>query len=626
MSPTTSAASPSVLEQVFSNPNQGAPVFKFGNGDQGPSGAQYFPTLPPIPGHVSPWQLVEWKKSQYLNPSAVKINDPSTYSSLYGNAQYSWSTQSGESSFQIYHDTSGTPWALGLNESGGTMTSAGGSDIFLQSKTSLPDVNFGNTITLQLQAQITQAEISYASAQAKAKHLVNAHVGVGFSVWFNEPGTTSYNATLPSFQADMNILVSESPNSPTGPYLMATPNKLGGASLIYGATLPGDPSLPFAASGQSSNLSYTLNNYLQDMVTQPWAVSNGAGQISWHFLPSVTQNLSMWTLRSISVGIETDSSVQELGSHFNGPQGTVSAGVIVSNLSVTSATNQPYSPSSFSDPIRVPDTHGQAILPWQEVAPGQTPPLANEAHLTTSSNTVIGGSSLLTVADFTGGNTIIGGSGGVNLAVSKGADVITTASGARDTLRLAGGDTVTALGTDTITTLGSALVRFGSGALSFVGGAGLATILGGTGAYHINGGSGGLDFVAGSGSGTVAGGSGADTIVGGSGNLGILGGSGNLIFTAGSGITTIKQSTGTATVVFGSGRTNVTAGSGYDVFQALYGHGGGTDTIKNFRFGIDTLQYQGFIENPVQSSSWGSSSSIIHLVDGSTISLIYSSQ
>ena len=349
--------------QIFQDPSQGGDILKFGDGEQGGHGAIYYPTLPPIPGTLSQWQLVEWKKAQYLDPTLVSYNNPNTYNNFYGIAPYYWSTPDGSSAFAIYDQPSGSGLAFGLNSSGGIRNPNGGTDVFLQSEYSGSSVNFGSPITVNLDAQVTQAELSYNSVYAQQNQLVSAHFDIGFSVWFNNPTSAFYDNKLPSFQSDLDIIISMSQNSPSGPYLMATPNRFGGADLIYGNTLPGDQTLAFSSAQNPTALTYNLNHYLQDMITQPWAVQDGSGSVTYHWLPEITKNMSLWTLSSVGIGLETAAGTAAPGTSNLEPQGSVSAGIIISNISITDNTNQIYNPSSFSDPVRLPGS--KQVLPWQ---------------------------------------------------------------------------------------------------------------------------------------------------------------------------------------------------------------------------------------------------------------------
>jgi hypothetical protein len=182
----------------------------FGDGGSQNAAPTYFGILPKIAGPTSEWSLLEWSKIQYLNPSAMQVRPVSTYDPLYGNAAYSWATPDGESAMQIYGNGTTTPWVYDLRSSGGILTNGGGTNVFLSDSTIAANANFGKQITYQLQAKIDTATVAYYSAAARSNGTVLAQVFSGFTLKFNQPGSSNYNAMLPTFNAFMQIGISNS--------------------------------------------------------------------------------------------------------------------------------------------------------------------------------------------------------------------------------------------------------------------------------------------------------------------------------------------------------------------------------------------------------------------------------
>jgi Ca2+-binding RTX toxin-like protein len=96
--------------------------------------------------------------------------------------------------------------------------------------------------------------------------------------------------------------------------------------------------------------------------------------------------------------------------------------------------------------------------------------------------------------------------------------------------------------------------------------------------------------VAGLGNDIVFGGEGADRLQGGGGNDLVAGGAGNDILSGGNGKDFMWGGAGNDVIAAGGGDATMSGGSGADAFQ--FGAGGfGDDTIVDFQFGVDTLQF-----------------------------------
>ncbi len=176
--------------------------------------------------------------------------------------------------------------------------------------------------------------------------------------------------------------------------------------------------------------------------------------------------------------------------------------------------------------------------------PTSPPPVTSSSSgtgpmtLTSSGQSVTGGSSSLTVIDQAGGNTVMGGSGGLVFSTTAGGDLIQTASGATDTIDLALASTVVSNGTDVINggTLGANQTITANGA---------ATITGSTGSnvYTLNG----VDSLASNGTDTVKLGQGAQATIAATASLSVTEAGASLsLSVAGNG--TVGISGGAATI------------------------------------------------------------------------------
>jgi hypothetical protein len=119
-------------------------------------------------------------------------------------------------------------------------------------------------------------------------------------------------------------------------------------------------------------------------------------------------------------------------------------------------------------------------------------------------------------------------------------------------------------------------------------------------------------------------------ITGGSGAIEMVGGTGAGAeeMRTGSGQAFIGLNNNADMVVGGSGDSIVIGGTGPDLFAFLYGHAGGSETIINFKIGIDALLFDpGYGGHAVASESvenvagWGKSD-VLTLSDNTTITLV----
>ncbi|WP_319823989.1 Ig-like domain-containing protein [Thalassovita sp.] len=148
-------------------------------------------------------------------------------------------------------------------------------------------------------------------------------------------------------------------------------------------------------------------------------------------------------------------------------------------------------------------------------------------------------------------------------------------------LGTAGGDTIDALG-------GRDRVDGGGGDDSLLGGAGRDTLIGGLGDDTITG-SGGSDRLFGN--------AGLDVLLGGGGRDKVIGGSGRDNLNGGSSDDLLKGGTGNDTLIGGTGDDTLIGGAGADQF--IFAEACGSDLIKGYETGIDTLQVTAALWNGV---------------------------
>ena len=230
-------------------------------------------------------------------------------------------------------------------------------------------------------------------------------------------------------------------------------------------------------------------------------------------------------------------------------------------------------------------------------------------------------------ATVSGGAATLGDNGGTVVATTTApSGSAVTVSGAAS-LSSVGADTVHAgSGTEAVTLHAAhAQVWGGAGTLSVSDQDGTTgdgeTVHGGSGALSYDQGPGALTFIGGTGSASINAEYGSANVMAGSGNITLTGGSAGLSFTAGTGHADVTLTPGGGTITLGSGSTTVHEASygAADTFNFQAGHGGGTDVVTGFRFGVDRVNFGGL---SITSATQGTGGLNVTLNDGTHITMI----
>ena len=230
-------------------------------------------------------------------------------------------------------------------------------------------------------------------------------------------------------------------------------------------------------------------------------------------------------------------------------------------------------------------------------------------------------------ASVAGGAASIGDNdGGVAVTTTAAAGTAVTVGGAAS-VSSGGADTIQAgSGTEAIALHAAhAQVYGGSGALTVVDQdwttGDTETVHGGSGSLSYDQGPGALTFIGGTGNAVINAEWGSAHVVAGSGNISLTGGSAGLSFTAGTGHADVTLTPGGGTITLGSGSTIVREASygAADTFNFQAGHGGGTDVVTGFRFGIDRVNFGGL---SISSATQGAGGINVTLNDGTHITMI----
>jgi hypothetical protein len=195
--------------QVFSNPSADGPVMAFNNGQT--TGQTVDSSLPDISETESAWQVTEWDKLAYLQPSAMTSNNPSTNDPLYGNAAYTWQASDGLTALSVYNQGGADPYVYDLQSSNGVLTASGGANLFLSEALQTAVVpTFDHSINYSVDAKISLASITYGNSTAQSSGAVQAEAFTGFTVEFNRVGSANYDAALPTYTGYMQIVIDTS--------------------------------------------------------------------------------------------------------------------------------------------------------------------------------------------------------------------------------------------------------------------------------------------------------------------------------------------------------------------------------------------------------------------------------
>ena len=541
---------------IVQNPSLAGPNMKFGNGV--PNG--FFTTSAPLAMPQSSWKVMQWHKAQYMDPSAMTARDTAASADQSDNMLYQWTTPSHESELNVYQGTPGT-YIYGLVSRGGALGSDGGANVFLRSDAA-PKTTFSSEILYSIDTKVSLAEISYDNPSASHRSVV-AQAFTGFTLTFNKPGAVGYSTALPTINLFMQIYLTDSRFGDAGATYRSAVTTTGwnGAKLVSNILLPEDQALAFAAdSGPLHHLTYSLNTHLFDIVTNTvWPTMDGRNAGA---LPASTQNLSLWSLNTMYVGVETQNS--DSASAPGIPQGTVALGLDVANISVQSTAPQTRTGGVQNDTLigaagadtlkggagddtYVVNSTGQTVV---ELANGgndsistalatySLPSNVENLRYTGSKtftgfgnalpNSLVGGNGRDTLDGDTGADTMNGGADNDTYFVDNSADTIVELAGGGLDLVFA---SVTFVLPDWVEqlTLTGAQNSLGTGNnLS-------NTIWGNTGNNELSGADG---------NDTLDGGAGADTLLGGAGNDSLIGGIDNDTLDGGSGVDTLAGGAG----------------------------------------------------------------------------------
>lgn len=550
----------SCCNDVIADPAAAADMC-FGTGGASNSGPVYYPNPAPVPGAPTPWRIVQWHKAQYLDSSQMQTSGITAQAPLFGQPLYSWQTADDLTSLQVYAAPDGSN-IFHLQSENGEQTSAGGAYLFLAADFA-PGLNFGETLSYSLQADISVAAVSCNTALARSTRSVLAMAFTGFILGYNTPGSANYDASKPTINGFMQIGLTDSGCATTATYAGGSIDSNGTATLISTTTLPGDTTLPFAASSSGLvTLNYNLNAYLRDFLSHGYVLANASGGLSGLDFDSDEENPANWSLLSMYIGDET----QNTALNSTSPLGSASIGIDVGHVSVTALPSVAQQVASGQAVLLGAD---DAMLTFGFSDPGALAAVA--AALAPINAAVHAGS--LNAVDLASGEAVAGAGElithtGGQVALPSACQVFATAAASQVTVF--GG---TGNGTLVLSETGGIAFNAGAGAASVfaVGGNNLISAYAGAGNLYVSTGAGNDTVLALAGNDTIALGSGTNEILTGVGDDQIFSTGDDLIAASGAGNATITAGANNPTVYLGAGNTVFNGGTGQATVVAANG-------------------------------------------------------
>lgn len=315
-------AAESTKRPVLPEAGMTRPRLRFGV-DSGPHLRQS-PSLPAeMPGAISRWTVLQWKKQELLGPDTRRGPVANDADPLLGLPTYVFETESRESRLEIF--ASPHPPVYELYSRGGAHDADGGTNLFLSARTGRRLSTFDHPITYDVTLRLSHAFVSAPRPRSLKDGSVLAQVFSGFVLAFRQPGAKQ--ATILFLQIRHADSRGRQPD-----YRSCKLRRDGSAVVIYSGVLPDDGDLPFAPGSVPIRFHYRLNRYLCHALQAPFPCSDDAP--NW-MPPQAARDLANWRMREMYIGLETqDTSLVARSQDRGGKAGTVEAAVQISGLSV----------------------------------------------------------------------------------------------------------------------------------------------------------------------------------------------------------------------------------------------------------------------------------------------------
>lgn len=320
-------------QSLSPDPGLTNPKLRFHTGKIAKGAPEISPVAPDMPGRPSPWYVVQWSKDELLRPEGMRRGDSQYADPRLGVPAYTWDTASHESRLSIFTQTGGAP-VFELAATGGSLSSAGGSNLLLAVDVARPDATFASSIDLSFDVKLSQAEIA-APPEATRSGAVLAQMISGFTLEFTDPDT---RAKLSVF---MQIVLGNSRNHFKD--YRGCHQHNGQQEIVFNSSEADEVRLPFVASDQAPvHARYNLNRHLCQMLSARFSCHQKDGEppVPFAFTPA-QQDPQNWRLTSMYVGLETEDRDMRPEATTHDQQGRVAVALQLSNLRLTGDASPP---------------------------------------------------------------------------------------------------------------------------------------------------------------------------------------------------------------------------------------------------------------------------------------------
>ncbi|CAL80617.1 hypothetical protein; putative signal peptide [Bradyrhizobium sp. ORS 278] len=301
-----------------------SPNVKFNDGAVANRGPSYFARLP-LPGSPpSKWSLMQWNKSELLDPGGALVNSEGYRDELLGLPLLTFLATNRESRLSIFSDQQ-NGLVFELESAGGGLTSTGGANLFL-SNYSISQLPLSRRLTYEVSLKLTKAKVdAVAFAEAGA---VKAQVLTGFTLFYLDPSSRQKTSVF------VQLLHSSSAQE-RAEYRGCFPER-GGRNIVFNPILKSDQALRFiVATGAPQHWSYDINQLVCDLAQRMFSCRDDGGRMSDSVgFPQEARDLSNWHLTSMYVGLETQERDLRPGAVVRSRQGSVDVAVQISKLAL----------------------------------------------------------------------------------------------------------------------------------------------------------------------------------------------------------------------------------------------------------------------------------------------------
>ena len=291
-----------------------SPRLHFGSGEASARGIAVYPELPNIPGEISNWTLLQWRKAYPLKP--MEFTRKSGQS-----ASFDWRSADGNTELTV--SKRGNEYVYDLIGGNGSSDGTGESDLGLSADVLPPRVSAAHALVFTMNARLSTAAASYKTPQAKESGVVLAQGGITFRAAFHDP--ESHKAY--SVQLGIPLINSRNPRPEhVGCHFFGQDRA---PQLNSEKVLPGTTILPFERDKNMRPLTFHVNDYICNIISRPIQCMSNDGPHMTMTWPASATDLNNWSIGSVVISIGTENSASRQNS--GGPQGDIKVGLEISD-------------------------------------------------------------------------------------------------------------------------------------------------------------------------------------------------------------------------------------------------------------------------------------------------------